>query len=256
MIFQHGIYAGLRVMPSGPAPGAITLANAHKSRVEADGGAVLDYDLLVDVFSLLINTETNNSCIMWLNPVFGVKKDGSNNISKVYCLKGADATMDNPAKQPFYYANGSVYLDGVDAYLEFSELTTIRSVVVQCSFDLATIDKFQTPIGHTTVYDFAPAASHTRLFNGVDAGPVITDGFHYEEEIEKPYSSVEKRSILTSYGVRTPINARANLIGNDRNIGGRIMAGNIANLAFFNLDIGEEVINRMQRFTTNKTDSV
>lgn len=78
---------------------------AYRNRVTADGGAVIN---LLDVDKAIRHAKANgywSSVAFWTSAQFGVKKDGSNAVSKLYCLKGNDATQTTGANQPIWTAN-------------------------------------------------------------------------------------------------------------------------------------------------------
>ena len=97
-------------------------AIAYFARVQADGGVIISD---VDVNNAIKHAKQYgywSSVTFWTSAQFGVKKDGSNAVSKLYCLKGNDAAQTTGSAQPIWTANqhngrAGVVFDGASHYM-------------------------------------------------------------------------------------------------------------------------------------------
>ena len=80
---------------------------AYIDRVEADGGVVLEPDYVDAVFKRLKEKNLLSTLKHWTSYRAGMKKDASNNISKLYSLaSGSDVVQTTASAQPEYSASG------------------------------------------------------------------------------------------------------------------------------------------------------
>lgn len=100
---------------------------AYQSRVLADGGVVVDIALVDEAYQLLANHSLSPVC--WVDANFGVKKDGSEYVTKLYDLSSNehDPTQDGATKYPQWTAaqqNGlaGIYFDGSNDELGFGNM--------------------------------------------------------------------------------------------------------------------------------------
>lgn len=100
---------------------------AYISRVEADGGVVINEQMVNDAYQLL--ADHSLTPLAWVDANFGVKKDGSDYVSKLYDLtsNNYDATQATSSAQPKWYANqqnsmASIFFDGGDFLTEGTNL--------------------------------------------------------------------------------------------------------------------------------------
>ena len=80
-------------------------AIAYFARVQADGGVIVSD---MDVNNAIKHAKQHgywSSVAFWTSAQFGVKKDGANAVSKLYCLKGNDAAQTTGSAQPTWTAN-------------------------------------------------------------------------------------------------------------------------------------------------------
>lgn len=96
---------------------------AYISRVEADGGTVINEQMVNDAYQLL--ADYSLTPIVWVDANFGVKKDGSNLVAKLYDISDNDhdAVQATGANQPFWNdaeQNGlaTIQFNGSDEWLE------------------------------------------------------------------------------------------------------------------------------------------
>lgn len=96
---------------------------AYITRVEADGGTVIDVAMVDAAYQLL--DDYTLAPIVWVGANFGVKKDGSNLVSKLYDLSDNDHdhVQATAANQPFWnddQQNGlaAIQFNGTDEWLE------------------------------------------------------------------------------------------------------------------------------------------
>ena len=113
-------------------------ATTYRARVIADGGVVIS---MLDVDSAIKHAKFNgywDSVAFWTSAQFGVKKDGSNAVSKLYCLKGNDAAQTTGSAQPIWTANQqngrAMILGSLTTYLVSSALHVSTNFTVLLCF--------------------------------------------------------------------------------------------------------------------------
>ncbi len=96
---------------------------AYIARVEADGGTVINEQLVNDAYQFL--ADHSLSPLVWVDANFGVKKDGSNKVSKLYDLSSgnkdaAQVTADNQPTWTASQQNGlaTISFDGTNDNLQ------------------------------------------------------------------------------------------------------------------------------------------
>jgi len=87
------------------------LADNYKSRVIADGGVIIDFTAVITAYQTLLDQGTYSNLVEWHSASFGVKKDGSNNCSKLYDLSpnNNDKVQATLANQPLWSANTLIF---------------------------------------------------------------------------------------------------------------------------------------------------
>lgn len=86
-------------------PSYETETSTYISRVEADGGVVPKKGILNEWVKLLKNNSLYTGLTLSLGASYGHKKDGSSNVSKIYDLKGGDASQATLAQQAVWADN-------------------------------------------------------------------------------------------------------------------------------------------------------
>lgn len=94
----------------------------QKNRIEADGGVVIDLNFMNLVIMILKNMGIYGNAKLLLDANFGVKKDGTGAVSKLYDISGNnnDAIQTTGAYQPIWSMSGStavITYDGVNDIL-------------------------------------------------------------------------------------------------------------------------------------------
>lgn len=114
MLIGSPVWAGTTVVVVGQAlidpASARGLANAYQGRVELDGGAVISMTAVEAFYQMLLdNGIATSDAVIALSPNFGIKKDGSGNVSKWYNAGGGGASFDaiqaTSGSQPVWTAN-------------------------------------------------------------------------------------------------------------------------------------------------------
>lgn len=124
-------------------------AIAYFARVQADGGVIISD---VDVNNAIKHAKAYgywSSVVFWTSAQFGVKKDGSNAVSKLYCLKGNDAAQTTGSAQPIWTANqqnGKSVIDYAYSTIQSMSITALNTFQ---SFDCAYISIIN-PVSHST----------------------------------------------------------------------------------------------------------
>jgi len=112
----------------------------HNSRVFADSGVVPDNITTDKYVKLLKQNNLWDSCVFFVAPSLGVKKDANEFVSKLYDLKAnADVVESTGTRQPKYDIDGSLLCDGGDDLI--SETlpvnnpirTTVNNFTICCS---------------------------------------------------------------------------------------------------------------------------
>ncbi|BEM19285.1 hypothetical protein [Serratia marcescens] len=94
---MHGINSGKNYYGyRDPVPFTIwtpeSLFAAHKARVTAGGGIIPDEAGCLARFRFIVDNGLLDRIVTWINPAFGVKKNASNQIEKLFALRGSDFT--------------------------------------------------------------------------------------------------------------------------------------------------------------------
>jgi hypothetical protein len=86
---------------------ATDLTASYTARVTADGGVVIDPTAVLNAYTELLAQGLYTNLVEWHSAAFGVKKDGSNNCSKLYDLSSNnnDKVQGTLANQPLWSAN-------------------------------------------------------------------------------------------------------------------------------------------------------
>ena len=124
------------------------------ARVEADGGTVIDP---AEVEAIYTTSGINfDSVLVWVSPHLGVKKNGSNQISRLYDLGNGDNdfVMDTTAKQPIWYAD-SIKFDGVNDYM----VSNFGGTYVQPNTFTLAFNDYSGSAGSNAPWDGIPGGS-------------------------------------------------------------------------------------------------
>lgn len=159
---------------------------AYRDRVEADGGIVINLDLVDSVFVKLKAYSYLANVLTAVSPYFGVKKDASNNISKLYGLNGYDFEQLTGANQPLWeeHADGNKYIqsDGTKSMLaSTTEAITNLTIIQNHKVDFTSGPRNVYSVnegGGTNYRNFAgyDAASLSKIRSNVnDTGTFIND---------------------------------------------------------------------------------
>ena len=148
---------------------------AYKTRVEADGGTIIDINAVNDFYKALKSNNYQDSLVAWFEADMGVKKVGVN-VSKVYDLIGTkDLTQTGTdSDKPDYYADSlggkpTWYFDGAHfkSTLTFSS-TGAHYLVYRTSIiaNDEAIGTSNTSIGYVCLYQRSNGEVWNRVFNG------------------------------------------------------------------------------------------
>jgi len=114
-----GLFSGCMSSGFGTSVQYRTDTYAYQARVVADGGTVINIAMVDNAYKLL--ADNSLSPVVWLDANFGVKKDGSNKVSKLYDItdNDFDATQATSGAQPVWTTgikNGlaGIVFDGTD----------------------------------------------------------------------------------------------------------------------------------------------
>lgn len=93
------------------------LTTTYITRVEADGGAVMDSLAVNTAINTAVTNGTYDDVLCWVAYNYGVKKDANNKVTKLYSLVGSvDPAQADTSKAPTWYAD-SLWFDGVNDYM-------------------------------------------------------------------------------------------------------------------------------------------
>jgi hypothetical protein len=103
---------------------------AYRTRVLDDGGTVVDINYVNQCYTKIAEVAVNYS---WLSASFGVKKDASNKISKLYSLGGADFDLvqSTPSLQPTWKESGYNSLPAIAFSVDTKLRSSVATVLVQ-----------------------------------------------------------------------------------------------------------------------------
>lgn len=142
MALYAGIGNGIKVIPQKVIkwqPETIT----QKNRIESDGGKVIDLIFMDRVILLLKRLGIYGNCKLLTDANFGVKKDGSGAVSKLYDISGNnnDAVQATGASQPIWSlvgGRGVITYDGVNDYLKVPK-TTLSNYALLSRFNCSNL---------------------------------------------------------------------------------------------------------------------
>jgi len=131
---------------------------AYISRVEADGGVVINEQMVNDTYQFLADNSLTS--MVWVDANFGVKKDGSNYVSKLYDLSDNDYdfTQSSAGTYPVWTANqqnglATIYFDGTNDFLLQS------TIGKQDSFTASAVAKLSDSANARTLWGSRTATS-------------------------------------------------------------------------------------------------
>jgi PKD repeat protein len=200
---------------------------------------------------------------IWYSSELGVDTINSN-VSSWHDLGGNNnhANQTISSKQPIIVQNALnnkpvLRFDGVNDFMQFSELTNIRSVFIVFKHRTGNAgpltvlnDNFQTILGHQFNYDFAGFYS-TPLFNSLYTSSYLNNGGLFLNGNTASVSSIQKPITYSILSIITSGNLSAQFITNDRNLYG-FWDGDYAEILIYNQPLNSANRILIEKYIDNK----
>jgi hypothetical protein len=164
-------------------------AASYRTRVLADGGTIIDYNYVVTVYNLINSLGINTQGIAWISPSAGVKKDGSNNVTKMYNLFGTIDAKGSPT--PVFVANAFQW-NQYPAITMLGKTLTFTNITLPTYIDIVW--------GHETFSTGNMYWLHGNGTNGID---------HYYGSrwaVYRPGTGTPHYAVINPYTVGTGVN--------------------------------------------------
>lgn len=187
-----------------------------------------------------------------------VHVSSGNSIDICYDLSSSNnhAIQLNPSKQPSKITsnlNGhkSILFDGIDDYLLFNEIPTIRTVFWVVKEAALTAPNYRPLLGHTSLNDFHRGIDSLIWYNGA-ASPFVTGGITRLNfnQINGTNTSLNSKYSLIS--LVTTNNVKADNFSNDRINYGRLWSGELLELIIYNQPLTPQQVSIVETYLLNK----
>lgn len=164
-------------------------------------------------------------CQLWLKADAGITKDGSNYVSQWADQSGNNnhAVQATGSAQPLWVdgqlnGNPVVKMDDVDDFLEYSEISDIRTIFIIANSTYVLISRYDQILGDDNSYDFC-GYNDIKLLNPSYANAFVINGSAWLNSANISPLDLSKSTNYQLFEMQTTGNCRARYIGNDRNIG-------------------------------------
>lgn len=185
------------------------------------------------------NNPVLSSPVLWLRADKGVVVDVGGYVER-WENQGslgsvADAIQTTQANKPLLKLNGannkpSLLFDGVNDFMDFSEISTIRSAFFVVN-KISDMSIYAPLLGHPTLHDWT--GSTGKVFNGSHTSWSILNGSGYVNGVSTPILSIERplqHTVLSILTNGAPVTAQ--YITNERNAN-RFWNGNYSEIMLY-----------------------
>lgn len=216
------------------------------------------------VFFARSQPNTISGLSLWLKSDFGVTFNGSSIMTWQDASGNNNHCIQNDSNfQPTLYSSisqinnqSSVFFDGIDDYMEFSNrLTNIRTVffIVKHTNGVGS-NLYQPILGDSQTYDFiGDGGNGNKLFDASITSPFILNGSIRLNQIPvSPVSNVNKPIQYSMLSLTTTGNVAADRITRDRTNTNRVWDGEYSEIIIYNRVLTTLEINNVENYLINK----
>ncbi len=167
-----------------------------------------------------------------------------------------NASQSSVSLRPIYKTNilngkPVVRFDGIDDYMAFSSLSTIRTAVFVVNNTSTGATSYPPLLGHATLYHWH-GDSGAPIFNTSYSSPFINNGSAFQNGTLATPASLLKSASHKIYTFKTTGNTNAQYITNDRNSATRVWKGDYAEIIIFDRVISEAERKGVEKYLADK----
>jgi PKD repeat protein len=195
---------------------------------------------------------------LWLKSDTGVVLDANQKVLEWQDQSGQErhAQNTNPARRPSYPQQiigpyPSVFFDGVDDFLNFSEITTVRTVFWILKEDQSATFNSRALLGHNTAFHFH-RGTEGRFWAANFASPFVVNGTTRMNQLQIIGSNVIVPDDFIILSLVTTGNVSASNFAADREILARAWKGDLLELIIYDVPLTNNEVVSVENYLRNR----
>lgn len=195
-------------------------------------------------------------CQLWLDAGQGITLNGSN-VSQWADMSGNNnhAIQNTASAQPLWVdgllnGNPVIRFDGLNDYMQFTDISTIRTVFVVIKHATGTQSNPAPILGHSSLYDFHAGYNDNLFYPQIV--PKLSNGSIYVNGLLTDISTLKKRNTYSLLSIVASGNVSAQYITNDRNIANRCWYGDYSEIIIYNSSLSDTDRQQVENYLNTK----
>lgn len=220
--------------------------------------SILFFVLSVNSTAQVIQPQEIEGLQLWLRSDTGVSLDANQNVLEWLDFSGQDrhAQNINPARRPSYPQQTigsypSVFFDGVDDFLSFSEITTVRTVFWILKEDQSASNNSRAILGHNTAFNFHRGTTGS-FWASSFASPAVVNGITRMNQLQINGSTVLVPDDFIVLSLVTTGNVSASNFAADREILARAWKGDLLELIIYDVPLTNNEVVGIENYLRNR----
>jgi PKD repeat protein len=206
----------------------------------------------------IIQPDEINGLQLWLKSDAGVVLDADQKVLEWQDQSGQERHAENinPARRPSYPAQTigpypSVFFDGVDDFLSFSEITTVRTVFWILKEDQSATNNSRAILGHNTAFNFHRGTTGS-FWASSFASPAVVNGITRMNQVQINGSTVLVPDDFIIISLVTTGNVSASNFAADREIIARAWKGDLLELIIYDVALSDSDVMGIENYLRNR----
>jgi len=204
--------------------------------------------------------EASGNLLLWLDGSENVDlNDGGVVTWQDRRSNGVEAIAPAESNEPDYLQEipklnnrGALDFDGVNDFLDFGEISSIRTLFLVYKHDSLFNNIREVLFGHPTLFDFHGSATDSLLFSPTATSESIRNGLtRVNGIIEDPLDLTKPRE-FEILAINPTGELTARYITNDRNNSGRYWDGQYVEILFYSDSLSDETVNMIEQYLRYK----
>ncbi len=216
----------------------------------------------IEVISEFYCTNPSNygEMILWLDGTENVLAEGNTVVSWGDKSSASnDAVSPAIINRPLYIesfdslnSHGVLRFDGENDFMDFSELTNIRTIFLVYKHSPELVNQRVVIFGHPNLFQFHGSTDPALMFSSTSTSEFIRNGTTRTNGIEQDPLALEKPIDYEILTINPTDNLTAQYITNDRGFNARYWDGDYAEILFFSDSLGEESVLEIEQYLRYK----
>lgn len=148
--------------------------------------------------------------------------------------------------------NGVLRFDGIDDFLDFGEITSVRTLFIVYKHALDFENTREVLFGHPSLFEFHGSTDNSLLFSPTNTSPAIRNGVTRANGISEDPLELDKPTEYEILTINPTDDLTAQYITNDRGASGRYWDGDYAEILFYQDSLEDESIIEIEQYLRYK----